>query len=89
MSWRSSLIGAEKPRLSDSTGGSRDVLEHEGLGALASASSTPRSTVPPADELSGRSRPSRPTRPIASGITIGSLLGWPGVGGTVCATSSR
>ena len=33
-----SLIGAEKPRLSDSTGGSAISLEHEGFGAAWSAS---------------------------------------------------
>ena len=31
--------------------------------------------------MSGRSAPFLPTRPSASGITIGSLSGWPGVGG--------
>ena len=39
---------------------------------------TPRSIAGRRRASSGRSRPSRPTRPIASGMTIGSLLGWPG-----------
>ena len=77
-----SLIGAENPRLSESTGGS-PISPNTNVSAGLVSVSTPRSIARPSLSFSGRSRPSRPTRPIASGITIGSLLGWPGVGGTV------
>ena len=65
-----------------------DVGEDESLARLASARCTPRDSGRPSS-VSGRSAPALPTRPIASGITIGSLLGWSGVGGIVCVTSSR
>ena len=83
-----SLIGAENPRLSEGTGVS-SMFSKTKLCAALSSTSTPRSTFPPPASESGRSRPSQPTRPIASGMTIGSLLGWPGVGGTVWAISNR
>ena len=54
-----SLIGAENPRLSEGTGGSLDIVEHEGFGRPASRPGRrARSCRPPAS-LSGRSRPSR------------------------------
>ena len=65
-----------------------DAAEHEGFGGLGQGQHAALDARPSAS-ASGRSRPSRPTSPIASGITIGSLLGWPGVAGTVCATSRR
>ena len=37
---------------------------------------------------SGRSRPSLPTNPTVSGITIGNFSPWPGVGARYCVHSS-
>ncbi len=83
-----SLIGAEKPRLSDSTGRSATPVNSKTCAACVSVR-TPRTTGRPSSSDNDMSRPSAPTRPIASGMTIGSFTGWPGVGGTVCAISSR
>ena len=82
-----SLTGAEKPRLSESTGRSgRPVKTKVSLGFVSVT--TPRASVSPPASVTGRSRPSGPRKPIASGMTIGSLTGWPGVGGTICVISS-
>ena len=78
------LTGAAKPRLTESTGRCATPPSVKLCSALVSVS-TPRTTARPSSSDSDMSRPSAPTSPIASGITIGSFTGWPGVGGTVCA----
>ena len=65
-----------------------DAGEDESLARLPSAPARRASSGRPSS-VSGRSAPSLPTRPKASGITIGCLLGWSGVGGIVCVMSSR
>ena len=83
-----SLIGAEKPRMSEGTGRagtSRNTntwwravdLDHAVVPAAALRA-----------PAAGRA-PSGPTRPSLSGMIAGCLTGWPGVGGTICANSSR
>ena len=76
----SSLIGAEKPRLIDSTGRSAMPVKSNAVRRLVEHQHAVLDRRRPAH--SGRSRPSLPTRPMPSGITIGCLSGWPGVGGT-------
>ena len=81
------LIGAEKPRLIEGIGRSATSLKTKvWLGSFSSI--TPRDSGRPSS-VSGRSAPALPTRPMASGITIGCLFGWFGVGGMDCVMSSR
>ena len=51
--------------------------------------STPRTTGRPSSNDNDVSRPSEPISPTASGITIGSFTGCPGVGGAFWVSSSR
>ena len=83
-----SLIGAEKPRKSEGTGRAGDAGEHEVCAGLVSWI-TPRTTARPSCERKRQIAPVAADQADRSGITIGSFIGWPGVGGTLCATSSR
>ena len=73
--WASTMTGAEKPRLIDSNGASvtpaNSIVAVFSRGRLAA-----RPRVPP--PLSA------PNKAVRSGIGIGCLCGWPGVGGMVC-----
>ncbi len=77
-----SRTGAEKPRSSDGTGGAGDIDEAEGLRSPRAASAR-ASRVGAASSPASRvasSVPSGPISPMATGMTSGSLVGWPGVG---------
>lgn len=78
------LPGAEKPRSTDGTGSAERPVKVQLR--EASLSSRTRVVSPgPASPSStrGRSAPSGPSRPTATGMCSGSLSGWPAVGG-VC-----
>ena len=83
-----SVIGAEKPRLSDSDRPLGDVAEAHDMAALADMDDA---VLDRARRRRGRSRcrlPSAPTRPKASGMCISRLRLSDGVGGTDCSISS-
>ena len=82
--WRSSLIGAEKPRLIESTGRSATPVNMT-LAAGSLSTSTPRSIGRRRQaSAAGRGRPCRRGR-CASGITIGSLRRLAGRRREICA----
>jgi hypothetical protein len=81
------LMGAEKPRLSDSTGRSGTPVNSKVCARLRQRQ-TPRTTGRPSSSDSDMSRPSPPTsRCERDHHRLLDRL--PGVGGTVCVSSSR
>mmetsp|Transcript_972 Transcript_972/g.2606 ORF Transcript_972/g.2606 Transcript_972/m.2606 type:complete len:238 (+) Transcript_972:899-1612(+) len=81
-----SLTGAEKPRSTDSVGGSVTPVNTNCWLSFSRRSTMvvgPDESVPPTS-VSGMSFPSAPSRPTASGMRHGSLTVWPGDGGLLC-----
>ena len=89
LSSSSRITGAEKPRSRDGTGSAASPVKRQVWLSLRRWS---RRVVSPArvspSRRRGRSRPSGPISPSATGMCSGSLSAWPGVGG-VCWDSVR
>jgi hypothetical protein len=85
LSAMSRITGAEKPRSSEGTGSAARPVKVQLREASLSSSTRVVSPGPASPaSTSGRSAPSGPIRPTATGMCSGSLSGWPAVGGVCC-----
>ena len=80
--------GAEKPRSSEGVGG-EGMSRNSKTCSRSVTSSRPSVRGAPPSSFKGSSSPFAPISPTLSGISIGSFLVWPGVGGTTWLTESR
>ena len=85
---RRAFTGAEKPRSSDGTGRDATFGEGQAVARLVEHEDAARRRARSQSRRERRCRPARRGR-ARPGCTIGSLSGWPGVGGVSCARSSR